>query len=270
MTLAEFIPVNQQLAGQIGLVRAAVAGAVFHFSKMRDGVCRKSAGNIGAAIGLERTTVHNALKWLVSESWIIDTTPTINNAPHHYQPTVDLINVMEKQTVDDINSNEQTVDLINSNQAETVDDINSDEQTVDLITQEEYLTAQQQQLPQGAGARDETYSPALRALTTNYQDFISSTINPILADEFREFADLEPAWINKAYQIAGKQDALNWPFVRAILTDCKRAGRWVDKPKPKQTPKRGNYANNGSSSGKSHRRAVPITAAEAREEIANL
>ena len=127
--LNDFIPVNSNLASQIGLVKASVAGAVWKFSRLKNGVCQASAGTIGEQLGLERTTVHKALKALDSEGWIIDVTPNARNRTHHYKPTVDLINSLCSKTVDLINSdgpeNDETVDLITP--------------TVDLITQKESL-----------------------------------------------------------------------------------------------------------------------------------
>lgn len=148
---------NSNLASQIGLVKASVAGAVWKFSRLKNGVCQASAGTIGEQLGLERTTVHKALKALDSEGWIIDVTPNARNRTHHYKPTVDLINSLCSKTVDLINtdgdSNEETVDLINSNEEaeqETVDLINSDgpenDETVDLITPTVDLITQKESL----------------------------------------------------------------------------------------------------------------------------
>ena len=71
---------------------------------------------------------------------------------------------------------------------------------------------------------------ALKALTTNYQDFISLSMTSTMADELTEYASkVKPDWVANAFKVAEAQNVRKWSYVRAILDSCITAGRWVDK-----------------------------------------
>lgn len=151
--LDDFIPVNIELASRIGLVDAAVAGAIWLKWNIHQKVCNAGTRELGRMAGLNFSTVSNSIKRLVDTHKLVeDLTPDRKGAPHDLIPSVDLINTLCKASVDDINTEEDGVDLINGG----VDDINT---SVDLINKEEVKNKSNKTNTTTTPAREEKPAP---------------------------------------------------------------------------------------------------------------
>ncbi len=82
-----FTPVIDVVVEDVGLVAAAVYGAVWRFSQMQDGVCRASLETIAARVGVNRWTALRHIKALVQAGYLRDLTPDEKGRPHRYADT---------------------------------------------------------------------------------------------------------------------------------------------------------------------------------------
>lgn len=80
----DFTMVSHQLAAKVGLVCAAVYGAVWRYCNMKEGNCRASYGTIGENINVDRRTVIRSIEKLCRLGYLVDTTPDCRHAPHAY------------------------------------------------------------------------------------------------------------------------------------------------------------------------------------------
>jgi hypothetical protein len=86
--LSGFVPVfDCVLERYKNLTKAAVHGAMWRFSRMKDGVCRASLSKIGDKIGVDKATVLRYAKELCKDGYFLDTTPNLKNKPHIYADT---------------------------------------------------------------------------------------------------------------------------------------------------------------------------------------
>jgi DNA-binding MarR family transcriptional regulator len=96
-------PVIHSLAKQdgIGLITAAVWGAVWRYCQMDDKVCTASLETIGADLGIDKATVLRHIKKLCERGYLRDETPGLRNVTHTYSDTgkVKLTGIIEAQTV---------------------------------------------------------------------------------------------------------------------------------------------------------------------------
>ena len=87
MTLLDehrWTPIIEPLAQEVGLVCAAVYGAVWRKCQMEDGICRASLDTLGKDINVDRATVMRSIKKLCELDYLTDQTPDRRNAPHTY------------------------------------------------------------------------------------------------------------------------------------------------------------------------------------------
>ena len=82
-----FTPLIDALVKEVGVVQAAVYGAVWRHCQMSDGVCTASQATIAKKLGINRVTVLRHLKDLCKKGYLRDTTPTLRNRPHIYADT---------------------------------------------------------------------------------------------------------------------------------------------------------------------------------------
>ena len=80
-----FTPLVDTLVEELGLVPAAVYGAVWRFCQMRNHVCSASLQKIAARAGVHLNTAQRHVKALVAAGYLIDTTPDLHNRPHTYR-----------------------------------------------------------------------------------------------------------------------------------------------------------------------------------------
>lgn len=64
---------------------AAVFGWIWSYCQLRDGVCRASIVRMADEVFLSRAKFYRHLEKLVSDGFLIDTTPELMNAPHVYK-----------------------------------------------------------------------------------------------------------------------------------------------------------------------------------------
>jgi DNA-binding Lrp family transcriptional regulator len=82
-----FTPVIDALVDELGLVTAAVFGAVWRYCQMQSSVCTASQDKIAERLRLERRTVMRHIKTLVEHGYLRDLTPELKNRPHTYMDT---------------------------------------------------------------------------------------------------------------------------------------------------------------------------------------
>jgi DNA-binding MarR family transcriptional regulator len=82
-----FTPLIDALTTEVGLVQAAVYGAVWRHCQMRDGICTASQDTLAELLGIHRATILRHLKELCKKGYLRDTTPDLRNRPHTYADT---------------------------------------------------------------------------------------------------------------------------------------------------------------------------------------
>ncbi len=80
-------PVIDALVEELGLIPAAVYGAVWRFCQLEDGVCRASLETIADRVGVDRRTVLRHVKALCEAGYLRDLTPDERARPHRYADT---------------------------------------------------------------------------------------------------------------------------------------------------------------------------------------
>ena len=127
-------PVVHSMAGQegLGLVTAAVFGAVWRYCQMENRVCNASLETIGEDLGIDKATVLRHIKKLCKKGFLRDETPNLRNVPHTYSDTgqAQIAGSIEAKTVAQDNSLPKTVVVRNSSRAKTVAQDNSLPKTV--------------------------------------------------------------------------------------------------------------------------------------------
>lgn len=111
-----FTMVSHLLAQEVGLVCAAVYGAVWKKCQLEDGVCKASLDTLGSEIHIDRATVMRSIKKLCELGYLLDQTPGRRNAPHTY--------ILAKSVAQCNSSEDTTVVMRNSPEGETVADDN--------------------------------------------------------------------------------------------------------------------------------------------------
>lgn len=121
-SVGTFTPIVDDIAKELGLVTAAVYGAVWRFCQMEDRVCRASLEKLAEVLGVDRATVMRHIKVLCEKEYLIDLTPGLRNVPHTYKDnrkTVALCNSLPQKTVAQNNSSDKTVAECNATVAES-------------------------------------------------------------------------------------------------------------------------------------------------------
>ena len=82
-------PIIHSLARQkgIGLITAAVYGAVWRYCQMDNRVCNASLETIGGDLGIDKATTLRHIKKLCLKGYLKDLTPDLRNVPHTYADT---------------------------------------------------------------------------------------------------------------------------------------------------------------------------------------
>ena len=103
----DFTMVSHQLAAEVGLICAAVYGAVWRYCNMKGGNCRASLSTIGADLNIDRATAMRCITKLVKLGYLIDQTPGLRNVPHTYilGKTVAQCNSLGDKTVAESHTN---------------------------------------------------------------------------------------------------------------------------------------------------------------------
>ena len=68
--IGESTPVPASLAQEIGLIRAAIAGRIFFYQQLKDGVCHASVKTLAEKLGLSTGAVSSNLTWLREHNYI--------------------------------------------------------------------------------------------------------------------------------------------------------------------------------------------------------
>lgn len=84
--MSTFTPIFDIIAGEYGLITAAVFGRIWRYSQYK-GVCTASHDRIARDIGVERRTVIRHISILAKDGYISDLSPGVRNRPHHYRIT---------------------------------------------------------------------------------------------------------------------------------------------------------------------------------------
>ena len=82
-----FTPVPDSIAKKDGLIRGAVFGKVWRYTRMKDRVCRASLETIADGLGIDRSTVSRHLEALCADKYLKDMSPNLKNKPHVYMDT---------------------------------------------------------------------------------------------------------------------------------------------------------------------------------------
>jgi hypothetical protein len=82
--LRNFTPLPDVIVQKHGLVIASVWGRVWRYAQGGRSVCQASTSTLASDLNLGRRTVMRALKALVADDMLIDTTPDLKNKPHTY------------------------------------------------------------------------------------------------------------------------------------------------------------------------------------------
>ena len=82
-----FTPIIDVLADELGLVPAAIYGAVWRYCQMQNGVCYASLQTLADKLKLNRRTVERHIKSLCESGYLEDTTPSLKGIPHTYRDT---------------------------------------------------------------------------------------------------------------------------------------------------------------------------------------
>ncbi len=85
--LKGFTPVIDVVVKDVGLVQAAVFGAVWRYCQMKDRTCTASLEKIGGRVELSSRTVLRHIKELCDRGYLTDLTPGLRNQPHTYADT---------------------------------------------------------------------------------------------------------------------------------------------------------------------------------------
>ncbi len=108
-----FTPVIDSLLTEVGLITAAVYGAVWRYCQMEDRVCRASLDTIASRVCLDRTTAQKHIKKLCELGYLKDLTPDIVKSPHTYADT-GKAQINGKIKAESVDKNFTSVDVVNS------------------------------------------------------------------------------------------------------------------------------------------------------------
>ena len=157
-----FTPLIDALVKEVGVVQAAVYGAVWRHCQMSDGVCTASQETIAKKLGINRVTVLRHLKDLCKKGYLRDTTPNLRNRPHIYADTgkTKILALVEARTgVTESNSDgvedEPGVAESDSTVAE------SDTQVLQKVTRREYDTSEESIMGDTSDSGEEKTGEAL-------------------------------------------------------------------------------------------------------------
>lgn len=90
-------PISEQIAKELGLIKAAIVCRVFFYQQLKDGVCRASNKSFQDSLGLSAGAVSSNLKWLLEDGWIINVKPLVKgNRPNHYKVTQKFYGLLER------------------------------------------------------------------------------------------------------------------------------------------------------------------------------
>lgn len=123
-----FTPIIDSLAGELGLMTAAVYGIVWRYCQMQDRVCHASLETISAKLGISYRSTIRHLKLLCDAGYIEDLTPGLRNRPHTYRDTgkakitgVIEAHVTESHTADGPHVTESHTNHVTESQSESCD-----------------------------------------------------------------------------------------------------------------------------------------------------
>lgn len=250
-------PVSEGFTQRHGYVKAAIACRIAFYCNLEAGECRATVATLAKKIGMANGTVSTNLKWLRDNGFIrVMGEYRSGNIPNRYTVTDKFFEHCQSlehsgdecyHSADESQAIEHSGDESNIQQMnENIQEMNGEEEVKEDLKEIPTTTT----APDPKIINDETETAAaLKALTTNYTDFISVSIQPIIADEFKHYAPrVKAAWVANAFNAAIKANVRNWNYPRAILENCIDAGQWVDR--------KNGGANNGhhsSSSGTTRR-----------------